>query len=305
MNVASRDRRKRMCGLVLMHLWMSVAIAFVLLIEPDSPLVGLFGIGAVSLWTAQCCLLAIWAVFGGVPHPWRFVAAVALIIVLAWGLQKSHQPFLEEAFFALVLLLCQAAPLWAARFVGLRLHRPDTAGSSIEPWRAQYSLRLLLEWTAGLALLLGLFHLTPNGFHWGKKTRDILELLSLILPYAPVTLTFCLLMLGKQWMAQRAVVSTVAIIGVTLPPLVFLWGPDVLSLPFLFLVWLACCAPFLWMSLLVLKTWGYRLVWRNEGIDVAPGAGGLESAAQQGESCRRLPLFNRDESHDTTMRRRH
>jgi hypothetical protein len=262
----------RLFGFVLMHLLMSATAGFVLLIEPrQSAFAELVAFGAWCLWMAQCALLATWAVFGGAPHPWRLVVVVFLMVVPVWCLQMPQRWFLNAISLGLICLLCQAVPLWAARFLGLRLQRRDSGVSSVEPWRWQFSLGLMFQWTAAVALLPGLFRLTSDSSQW----RGVRALLLLSVPLAPVTLILCRLTLGERWIAWRVAVGMGVIIGLTMIPLFFLW--DLLLVVYLLMMFpfvLVCCGPFLWMSLLALRTWGYRLVWRNRDIDAAPSAAG-------------------------------
>ena len=68
------------------------------------------------------------------------------------------------AFIVLVQMLGTSVPLLAARLVGLEVIRSLHDGSSPRVYRFQFSLRGLLEWTAGAAILLGMVPLLSDEF---------------------------------------------------------------------------------------------------------------------------------------------
>lgn len=254
----SRDNRRRhILWLVTAHVLLGL-IAMGALHVSERPLVA---ISAVGLWVAQGSLLGIWVVFGGTPRAWRLIAAGSVAIALGWLLEAwFHVVWASYAFFFLV---CTGVPLLAVRFLGLRLDRFGDEARAIAPWRGQYSVRLLLEWTLGFAVLLSLFQLMPRESASHVTSSSVTyEFFAVMVFDVPVVVASCLLGLGWPVVAKRAAVTlglfaASGLVMVIVNP--FGDTPGVgLALGIQTAIVLS--------SLFVFRSLGYRLVWRNREI---------------------------------------
>jgi len=223
----------------------------------------LVGAVAAALAVAQGCLLGAWVAFGGRPTPWRLAGAtVALVvgnIILHPDPHGRGDP--SYAFIVLVQVLGTSVPLLAVRLVGLEIVRSLPDGSKPVVYRFQFSLRGLLEWTAGAAILLGIVPRLSDGFrdlflpgNWQAVNWQALGIFAIDGLVAVAALWVAL---GVQRTAVR--LGVLAASGVSLA--IFLASERapaswVVAFPLL-------VAALLLGSLWVFRGLGYRLVWRR------------------------------------------
>ncbi|MCX7427015.1 MAG: hypothetical protein NTW96_15495 [Planctomycetia bacterium] len=255
MYVSLHDRRKRVCWLVAAHLLLGAIGGGALHVADTSWFVT---VPAGGLWLAQGSLLGVWAAFGGAPRPWRLITAAAALVALGWLLPMwLLVAWTGDAFLVLV---CGAVPLLAARFLGLRLDRFGDGDSAVEPWRGQYSLRLLLEWTLGFAALLSLFQLMPREFVSVVTPQGMYRLLVVVFFDTALVVAICLLGLGWPRIVRLAAIGAALLaVGIGRAVLPGAAPRDTLAVG----VVLSVQAAIVLGSLLVFRAMGYRLVWRN------------------------------------------
>jgi hypothetical protein len=221
---------------------------------------------------SQGSLLAVWAVLAGKPAPWRLAGATALVALSVWWTTLSPEvdpsctDFQSWATWCGLQMVAASVPLLIGRFAGMRIAAvplDDSGGGAADPaWRAQFSIRSLLEWTAGLAVLLGV---SPYLWYWSpspKPFRWDLILLVFHTCYAFVALAAIWVALGRRCFATRAILLVLAVAGgasAVEAAFCALTGArkfDVLS-DFLFhALWLVG-------SLWLVRVAGYRLIWRG------------------------------------------
>lgn len=229
----------------------------------------------LSVALSQGSLLAIWAVCGGRPTPWRVVAAIVGIVVWIWVLGEpawvEQDPWWSWSWsllwgYCVCLLLCQMVPvtglLLLARLVGVGVTHGSHSGTTTSRPRLQFSIRSLLEWTTALAMLLGTFHYIPEDFFISISSLPPWRVLSIIaivgsgVLIAPAALWTALgtrLPLARYCTLLVAVAAAVATMTLVL-------GEDEFGYSLVFgigqTVWLVG-------SLWVFRLLGYRLVWRR------------------------------------------
>ena len=239
---------------------------------------------AAVLTPAQVSLFAFWTAFGRKVFPWRLAYLLAIVAILTrMHVRIPYEDYWQAALFVLFShLLVQAVAivilLLVARAAGVRWSRLDgeVAGppTAPTPSRFQFSLRALLWWVAGFAVLMSLWGRIVSWrdlndlcvFAWWMKSMTGLRVF--------VALSTMWLVLGRRWWGLRLVVLAIAVIafgGICFatpmpiphgsdPVTVFSWSWDlraIASKP-----WYGLGEP-LWIagSLLVLRVAGFRLAW--------------------------------------------
>lgn len=217
----------------------------------------------MALAISQGTLLAIWIAWAGRASPWRFVAAyVALIVGLAaseWRIIDFDRYYadVKEVFWITGLQMAVASlAFFLLRFAGVEISRrtADRAGEPSRQW-VQFSLAAMLEWTAGLAVVLAASHYLPD-WPWASEIGVLLTFLSAL---TLVGASSMWAVLGTRWAVVRMLVlfvlaTATAMVLCTLSPSDNFWD---------FAGFLAVQVVYLMIALGVVRWLGYRLVWRR------------------------------------------
>ena len=224
-----------------------------------------------EMFRGQAVLLAIWASFARGPLPWRLSGMLAGISLceIPLCLLVSIERFSTEIAMFIVHELAQVihivAILSVARCCGVGLELRSNEDfhetvNSAKP-RYQFSLRYLLWWTTGLAVLLsmiqciGLFPEDSGNVYWlfiWFWRNHSLGMISIAL----IALAAVWAALGSRWLVLRVILLG-AVSQATLPDVYIAKWPDSVifsNLPFI--AWLTG-------SLLIFRVVGYRIVWRR------------------------------------------
>lgn len=213
-----------------------------------------------ALMVAQGCLLGAWVAFGGRPAPWRLAGtSVALVLgIIALKSITYERDVFQVGFLVLAQMLGTSVPLLAARFVGLEVARSLPDGSVPTVYRFQFSLRGMLEWTAAVAILLGILPLASEEFREMFRPRDLCRPVGLFAIDGLVATAALWVTLGVQRTAVRLAVLAASGVGMAIF-LASMQPPDTL----LVVVFPLLVAALLLASLWVFRGLGYRLVWRR------------------------------------------
>jgi hypothetical protein len=256
---SSQQHRKRIGLLLAVHAAAALVTMAVMAGPPPGEfLETLF----VSAALSQGSLLGIWAALGGRATPWRLVGAVVGLVAWMRTLDATF-PDSDVQLWAWILLsqtIATSLPLLASRFWGVAVARWSANDAISQRHRLQFSIRALLEWTAALAVMLGTFQMTSEGFRrWLADENVILMLLRIIGPNALIALAALWITLGTRWTLAR-----ILALGLTAAAVV----PILMTVPFFwtllsFIVLSLLCSFWLIGSLWVFRAAGYRLVWRG------------------------------------------
>jgi hypothetical protein len=140
-----------------------------------------------------------------------------------------------------------------ARVVGFELVRHKDLPTASR--RFQFTIRDMLSWMTGLAVILGALHYMPETLYSSLSTEDAIILLGsyLLVGVASIVLSLC-----NGWLLARLILL-LSTIGLLAACLASLYGGSP--------VWdfgLLLCVMSVWIaaSLLVVRYAGYRLIWR-------------------------------------------
>ncbi len=239
-----------------------------------------------ATFRGQAVLLAIWAGLARGPLPWRLsgmIGGIALCEIPLCLIVSIETFSTEIAMFTVlgsVRVVHIVAVLLVARCCGVGLELHSDAGSleSSSPLgpRYQYSLRYLLWWTTGLAVLLSMIqcfalYAEDSGYihkvfvsFWRLDSPGLISI-------GLIALAAFWAALGSRWLVLRVILLVSAVAAASL---VKIWPIDEASLVALpscyFTKWLSRVTfhflPFgAWVtgSLLVFRIIGYRIAWRR------------------------------------------
>ena len=240
--------------MVAIHVLLGSAGVWTFIALPlDATVLGaILGFPLLALAPSQASLLGFWAAFAGRGNAWRFVMVVTLVV--------GHYVLNDRVFdsgemqFWLAVQVIQALPwliaVLVARSLGLRLiHEIDRDGDLF-----QFSLRQALGWMAAVGVLLTAVRWMPEDF-----PTSFLRPSGWAIPggCSLIAAASMWLTLGRRWLPIRLLLLPISVAAAT----------TILKLGIGFLdVWvyatlMACEAAWLIVSLLVVRTAGYRLVW--------------------------------------------
>ena len=213
-----------------------------------------------SLAYGQGSLLAVWAAMSGRRRPWRFLAVMIVLLVIAidvgqvWRLRN-----LEDLLGLMFSQLLAAAPfLFLLRFVGFELTAVPASSDGDSFRKMQFSLRSLMAWTTGAAVLLSVLsifadYLLPGGQGWVEELLQILVMLGLMGLLAMVTVCAAL-GTERTWLRFTMFGLALLVLGILLD-LVVNDPPR----GYTFLIFL-CSTMWTFASLWVFRGLGYRLI---------------------------------------------
>ena len=240
----------------LLGVTLLVDLGIVVLLDPrDGPTA--IEIFCLALVCSQGSLLAVWAAFGGKPTPWRMVAAILVCLPCLW----LCSPYPDAQILALILLgqtIVSSAAFWGLRLAGVGVTRVSGEDSARDPAaggrRLQFSLRWLLEWTTGVAVLLGMLHYLPEDF----SDELFLQREPWIIIFAPGTVVAVVALwtaLGTRWLGLRITVAGVIVLTAAISLWLYISFEDLWEFCFFFV------SQALWIigSLAVFRAAGYRL----------------------------------------------
>jgi hypothetical protein len=214
----------------------------------------------ISVVCLQGSLLGIWAALAGRPAPWRFTALLVLLVLFT-RLLRTISPGYATFWGAVVLaqMIGTAVPFFLMRFLGLEVVEQIPDISTPVKYRAQFSIRSLLEWTAAVAILLSALPMMPKDFQELFMADRRLFILGLFATDALLGLPAIWIALGTRRALLRGLVLALMglILGVFLP----MTAPAadskyIVLMLVLYTLWLTA-------SLWVFCPLGYRLVWRR------------------------------------------
>jgi len=218
---------------------------------------------AFSLAYGQGSLLAIWAAMSGRRRPWRFLAVMIVLIVIAIDAgQVKRLRDLEDLLGLMGSQLFAAAPfLFLLRFVGFELTATPASFDGDIPRKLQFSLRSLMAWTTGSAVLfsvLSIFagYLLPMGQGWVEELLRILAMLGLMGLLAMVTVCAAL-GTERTWLRFTMFGLALLVLGALLDLVI-----DDPPRGYTFLIFL-CSNTWTFASLWVFRALGYRLIPRK------------------------------------------
>jgi hypothetical protein len=250
-----------MLGAVMLSATAALTLACVLLSEKQSTWGMILG-AAMSL--SQGTLLAIWVVWAGRASPWRFVALYVALVgglaVLEWPIIDSHRYYAEAGHLIWVTALQMAMASLAfflLRFVGIEIsrHPLDAAGEPSRQW-VQFSLAAMLEWTAGLAIVLAASHYLPDSL----EAPNIEVFLAYLFPLTLVGASSVWAVLGTRRPIARTLVLLFLLVTATAIILSRLGPSDTF---WELAGFLTAHIVYLLIALGVVRWLGYRLVWRR------------------------------------------
>lgn len=212
----------------------------------------------VSMAIGQGSLVGIWIAFGGRATPWRLIGGTVGLIGCTWcleiGLPQSGAYY--WTYYVLAQTVGTGLLLVALRFSGLGINWRPPGSPAPEKQRLQFSIRSLMEWTAGLAVLLGTLPMTPEEFR-EVFARETLGAFGVFGSSALLALATLWISLGTRRAVARILVLCLALVAASVSMTIVLpglGGGILLSV---------CCVFWLVSSLWVLRRAGYRLAWRG------------------------------------------
>jgi len=213
----------------------------------------------LALVCSQGSLLAVWAAFGGKPTPWRMVAAILVCAAYLW-LSIPHSDMDPVAYVLLGQTIVGSVAFWGLRLAGVGVTRISADASACDPAaggrRLQFSLRWLLEWTTGVAVLLGMLHYLPE-----DSPDEFFQPQVWIVFFAPGTVVAVVALwtaLGTRWLGLRIAVAGVIVFTAAISLWLYISHADLWKFCFFFV------SQALWMigSLAVFRAAGYRVSLR-------------------------------------------
>lgn len=215
------------------------------------------GFLAAALDTSHGTLLAIWITWAGRASPWRFAMAYVVLVagIAGWPSWLQWDNF---AWLTILQTVVASLAFVVLRFSGIEIGRHirvvDAAGEAPRQW-IQFSLTAMLEWTAGVAVVLAASHYLPDWPTWD----DTAVVLALLLLLAFVSTSTLWALLGTRWRIAR----TLALFAVATVASAVFWkadaGPDFWGC----VGFMAVHVGYLAIMLGIVRWLGYRLVWRR------------------------------------------
>jgi hypothetical protein len=231
-------------GLVMAHAVLHLAALRVVvggLLSPSGMVVS----AAYMLAPSQGALLAVWAVFSRDKLAWRVLSLTLVgVAYLPLFLSITSKYGREWVWLMIEEALTFGAVLLMARLTGLQLARVGDSRRFMD--RFQFYIRDMLIWTTALAVFLSAWRCTSKNI--------LIDLISLTLVAGVSTFST----LGRGWIVARivrvpAIIGLATVLAMTVASEASWWD---ITLP------LSLMALWIVASLLVLRSAGYRLVWR-------------------------------------------
>ncbi len=219
---------------------------------------------AASLVISQGGLLGIWAALGGRPAPWRLLAVLAVLIGCMWlsDVIFPHAFFPQVSTWVYLLSAVTAGlALLVLRAWGITIVKPGRGDLAAETHRFQFSLRSLLEWTAGMAAFLAAFQMTTEGF-LGWICSSVQRTVAILMFYGTVGLLAGAALgvaLGTRFAPAR-ILALGATGAAVVAAVMHIPGPLPLGEA---IVFGALCVVWLAGTLWLFRLAGYRLLWRG------------------------------------------
>jgi hypothetical protein len=254
------SRRVLIASVVGLHA-SAAAVCLGLMLSGHRPPGEIGAVVVLAILLAQGSLLAIWAAFGGRATPWRFAGVVATLAVATLLLKKlTSSSALDPqtwGYFMLANMIGTSAPCLLLRFLGLQVVRPLAQDSGAVPYRFQFSLRSLLEWTAAVAVLCSMLQIMPADFRQEFTGARWYRMVIVFAVAGLVSVVWLWVALGARWLALRLALLALTLAAVT--TLILMTHPPSI----LFIVALvASHAGCLFGTFLAVRTLGCRLLWR-------------------------------------------
>ncbi len=218
-----------------------------------------------SLALSQGSLLAFWAAMSGRRRPWRFLAMVVVLAVVGTCAEKVAAWNLNTFAGVMFVCLLGTAPFFfLLRFLGFELTAAPTSsdGEDGDKHRAmQFSLRSLMAWTTGLAMLLSVLSVLMRGSS-RFESDAIEEILIMLITFGSLgllSMATARTALGSErtWLRFTVLGIALVVVGTAL---------DIVeshpSRGYMFLT-VVCSTAWTFGSLWVFRTMGYRLIRRT------------------------------------------
>ena len=253
--------------LVLAHVLVDLVVCPQMAIRTSDPRwLALFG---VALSISQISLAAVWLCFGRT----RFMIRLAITVLVMWTwvmiyYNVTDRPNIPWPLFMMAIASVVVVFLFVLRWFGLAIVVPGEERGS-DPSSFQFSIGQLLIWMTVVAVSLGI--LRGSGIH-DARIRDVVDMLAVSLPLAPIALTAMWLALGHRRLGWRITVMILypLLASVVLSGLVTDDPLSAFAYKIAIFTAIVCLS-----SLVVVRQDGYRLVWlrravEEEVVDVHP-----------------------------------
>jgi len=229
----------------------------------------------LAMTPAHVGLISLWVGLGGKPGPWRLTAAtVCIVLWMHWSPSLWEFPEVYFEWWYLILLGMTgllSGLLMVARFLGVELtnvmdERPSATDAD-HRW-LQFTLRSMLSWTAGVAMMIAALRYVPTESFPGGRCgiSDYVTVFVVCMTGIPLSLIAMWIGLGNRQTMNRWATMVIFAVLAVIP----LWwvcdnfggivGQGTFAEDASFFV---AQAVWLIVPLRMLHMVGYRLIWRR------------------------------------------